>query len=102
MYNRLIDIGGLTLNGFEESYVATPPVVINLSDGLSCISGYFDPTAKHAKVCGYNADSLVLSGLLSLARSDNKPVMRPASWWIEDLKYLDWENASDFDDVRFA
>lgn len=102
VYNRLIDIGGLTLNGFEGSYVATPPVVINLSDGLSCISGYFDPTAKHAKVCGYNADSLVLSGLLSLARSDNKPVMRPASWWIEDLKYLDWENASDFDDVRFA
>lgn len=102
VYNRLIDVGGLTLNGFKESYVATPPVVINLSDGLSCISGYFDPTAKHAKVCGYDAGSLVLSGLLSLARSDNKPVMRPASWWIEDLKYLDWENASGFDDVRFA
>lgn len=102
IYNRLIDAGDLTLNGFEESYVATPPTIIDLSEGLSCVSGYFDPTSKHTKVCGYDVDSLVLSGLLFLARSDNGPIVRPASWWIEGLKYTDWENASGFADVRFA
>lgn len=102
VYNRLIDVGDLTLNGFEESYVATPLRMINLSESLSCVSGYFDPTAKRTKVCGYDADSLVLSGLLFLVQSDNEPVIRPTSWWIEDLKYIDWENAAGSDCVRFA
>ena len=49
VYNRLIDVGDLTLNSFEESYVATPLRMINLSESLSCVSGYFDPTAKRTE-----------------------------------------------------
>ncbi|CAK7017887.1 MAG: hypothetical protein PEGG_00730 [Paraeggerthella hongkongensis] len=102
VYNRLIDIGDLALNGFEDSYVATPPAVKELSESLSCISGYFDPTAARINACDRDVDSLTLSGMLSLVRSKNNPVQRPVSWWIEDLKYADWEIVSAFDEVKFA
>ena len=102
IYNRLIDVGDLALNGFEDSYVAIPPVVKELSGTLSCISGYFDPTATCINVCGRDVGSLVLSGMLSLVRSENGPVKRQASWWIEDLKYAGWESVSAFSEVKFA
>lgn len=102
VYSRMIDVGDLLPNGFMESYVTAPPAEVVLSESLSCISGYYDPTARRAQICGHNEDSLVLTGLLSLVRSENGSVSRPNSWWIEDLKYISWESAKQFDGVRFA
>lgn len=102
IYNRLIDLGDLALNGFSGSYVATLPVRLQLSENLSCITGYFDPTAKQGNVCGCSMDSLMLSGLVSLVQSKGEVVSRPSSWWVRDLEYLNWERASDYGEVKFA
>lgn len=95
VYNRLIDIGDLAPNGFSGLYVATPSSRVALSEGLSCITGYFDPTND-------DANPPLLSGLAPLAQSENGPILRPESWWIRDFEYLNWEKATDFDGVEFA
>lgn len=102
VYNRLIDLGDLAPNGFSNSYVATPPSRLQLSESLSCITGHFDPTAKCDGVCGCDMNSSVLSGLVSLVQSKNEEVLRSDSWWIKDCKYLNWEKESGFDDVKFV
>ncbi len=102
VYNRLIDIGDLAPNGFSDSYVATFPARVELSEDLSCITGYFDPTADRAEICGNDANSMLLSGLVSLFQSKNETILHPNSWWVRDREYIVWEKASDFGEVKFA
>lgn len=101
VYNRLIDIGDLAPNGFSGLYVATPPSRIALSEGFSCITGYFDPT-DNSGLSANDANPPLLSGLASLVRFENGPIFRPESWWIRDSEYLSWEKATDFDEIEFA
>ena len=101
VYNRLIDIGDLAPNGFSGLYVATPPSRVALTEGLSCITGYFDPT-DDSGLSANDANPPLLSGLASLVRFENGPIFRPKSWWIRDSEYLNWEKATDFDEIEFA
>ena len=102
LYNRLIDIEDLAPNGFEDSYVATPPALKVLSESLSYVSGYFDPTTTHINSCNRETDSLILTVMLFLTQSKNSLIQRPASWWIDDLLYAKWEHISSFDEIKFA
>lgn len=102
IYSRLIDIGDLMPNGFSGSYVATPPSRVALSERLSCVTGFFDPTAENTGASSIDADSLLLSGLTSLVKSENEAILRPDSWWVRDLEYCSWENITDYDEVEFA
>lgn len=101
VYNRLINIGDLAPNGFSGLYVATPPSRVALSEGLSCITGYFDPT-DDSGLSANDANPPLLSGLVSLVRFENGPIFRPESWWIRDSEYLNWKKATDFDEIEFA
>ena len=101
VYNRLIDIGDLALKGFSGLYVAAPPSRVALSEGLSCITGYFDPT-DDSGLSAHDANPPLLSGLVSLVRFENGPIFRPESWWIRDSEYLNWEKATDFGEIEFA
>ncbi len=102
IYGRLIDVGDLVLNGFREAYMATNPSIIPLSERISCITGFFDTTAKDGGPCGCDVDSMATSGLLSLIRAENGAIERPEPWWARDLEYMTWEKISSYDEVKFA
>lgn len=102
VYNRMIDIGDLVPNGFSSLYIAMPPSKVALSEGLSCITGYFDPTSDSSRLGADDENPPLLSGLAFLVQSRNGPIFRPDSWWIRNLEYINWEKATDFDSVEFA
>lgn len=102
VYNRLIDVGDLIPNGFKNAYLATCPTVTPLSASSSCITGFFDATAKGNGPCGRVVDSLITSGMLSLVRAENGAIERPEPWWKTDLEYMTWEKISSYEVVEFA
>ena len=102
VYNRLIDIGDIAVNGFNETYVATPATERAVSRDCSCITGFYDPTATDTRVCGRKVGDLAVSGLTTIAAARNAEVERRAPWWASDLEYMRWECAANFGDVKYA
>lgn len=102
IYKRLIDVGDLAPNGFDNAYFATRPRIAPLSEGLSCVTGFFDATGDGDGSCGRDAGSVVTSGLLSLVNAGNGTVGRPEPWWVTDIEYMPWEKGSNYGELRFA
>ncbi len=102
VYNRLIDVDDIVVNGFNGTYVAAPASEQAVSQVCSCITGFYDPTAINTPVCGHAVNDLVVSGLATIVAARNGEIKRWDPWWLTDLGYMRWESASSFEEVRFA
>lgn len=102
LYNRLIDIGDLAQNGFGDTFRATLPTKVDLSSQTSCITGFYDPTIGKPLASKLDEKQTVVSGLLTLVKSDNAPKASSEPWWTKDRDYLRWEKITDYEDVRFV
>lgn len=102
LYGRLIDLGDIAPNGFEETYRATPPQILTGTNGVALVTGFYDCSDSQSSVCGFDRTKLITSGLASLCfNNEGKP---PSSerWWEADSDYLIWKDARDYEDLLFA
>lgn len=102
VYGRLIDIGDIIVNGFNDAYVAKSASDLVVSHGFSCITGFYDPTASDLRVCGHSENDLFVSGLTTISAAHNPDVDEWIPWWEIDLDFMPWESASNFGDVKYV
>ena len=100
LYNRLIDIGDLAPNGFTGNYVATAESLLPVAEGLSIVTGFYDPTESRAGSIA--SGQMTLSGLATVVSDENAHARIDAPWWETDLGFMEWRNLSDYGTVVFA
>ena len=102
VYNRLIDVGEIAVNGFNGTYLATSASEQAVSRDRSCITGFYDPTTASKMVCGHRIGDTAVSGLTTIVDAHNEEIERRNPWWVSDLGYMRWERAANFEEVRYA
>ncbi len=102
VYNRLIDAGEILPNGFEGTFLATPPRLSPVGKGVNLLLGFYDSSDRNHTPCGIQKGKLVTSGLFTVALTGSGKQLGAESWWIDEIELRSWEKANGFEGVMFA